>query len=128
MDLIHANSTGNLGCAVRVRRHEIEFDMEGGREDRGWQPAEGLVASLGACLGIAMGRYCRTLELADEGLSLYLTYQMADHPPRVSNIIIDVELPDDFPEDRKPALERILRLCPVYSTLMNPPEIDLDFG
>ena len=70
----------------------------------------------------------RTLELADEGLSLYLTYQMADHPPRVSNIIIDVELPDDFPEDRKPALERILRLCPVYSTLMNPPEIDLDFG
>ncbi len=127
MDLIHADSTGNLGCAVHVREHRIEFDMEG-CTDRGWKPAEGLVASLGACLGIAMARYCKTLNLTDEGLSLYLTYQMADHPPRVSAIVIDVELPDGFPEDRKPALERILQLCPVYSTLMNPPEIDLDFG
>ena len=127
MDLIHATSQGNLAFTLRVRDHEIAFDMEDG-DDQGWRPAEGLVASLGACLGIAIARYCRTLGLPTAGLALYLTYQMADHPSRVSNVVIDVELPDGFPEERKPALERILKLCPVHATLNNPPVIDLDLG
>ncbi len=127
MDLIHATSQGNLAFTLRVREHEIAFDMEDG-DDQGWRPAEGLVASLGACLGISIARYCRTLGMSASGLALYLTYQMADDPPRVSNVVIDVELPEGFPENRKPALHRLLKLCPVRATLQNPPEIDLDLG
>ena len=127
MDLIQASSAGGGCCAVRVRGHEISFGMEDGA-DQGWQPVEGLVASLGACLGLAIARYCTTLGLSDAGLAVYLTYQMKDRPIRISSIVIDVELPDGFPENRKPALERILQLCPVQATLNDPPEIDIDFG
>lgn len=127
MDLIRATRSEAPGLAVEVRGQEIRFNLDSG-DDRAWQPVEGLVASLASCLGLAIARYCETLGLSDETLALYLTYQMADHPPRISTIVIDVELPDGFPADRKPALERLLRLCPVHSTLMNPPEIDVDFG
>ena len=40
--------------------------------------------------------------------------------------MIDLELPNDFPEDKKSAIKRIAELCPVHETLKQMPTVDLE--
>jgi len=59
-------------------------------------------------------------------VSASLTLEIADDPKRVGSIVIDLELPKDFPEDRKPAVKRLAELCPVHETLKLMPTVDLE--
>jgi uncharacterized OsmC-like protein len=128
MDLITVAQKGQQEFAIQVRTHAVTSDMavsEGG-QDRGPHPVELLVGALGACIGKTIARYCQTIQCPAEGIVLYLTYQFADSPRRVKNIVIDLELPEGFPAERKEAIRNIAHSCPVHNTLKNPPEIDLE--
>jgi len=130
MDLITVTQKENQEFVVKVRKHEVTSDMSvaDGGQDHGPQPVELMVGALGACLGKAIARYCQTIGFTSEGIALYVAFQMADDPKRVSNITIDLELPEGFPEERKAAVRRIVNACPVHNTLRNPPEIDLEIS
>jgi uncharacterized OsmC-like protein len=52
--------------------------------------------------------------------------ELADAPKRVKNIVVDLQVPKDVPEDRIEAIRRVARFCPVHQTLKNPPDVDLD--
>lgn len=51
---------------------------------------------------------------------------MADNPKRLGGLVIDLELPRDFPEDNKPLVQRLAELCPVHQTLSRMPAVDLE--
>lgn len=128
MDLISVTFEKGLQCSISVRGHELLSDMPASEDgdDLGPRPTEMLVSAAGACIGMAISRYCQTIGCSPKGLELYLTYQMTGNPARIEAIVIDLELPETFPKNRKPALRRIIDGCPVLSTLENPPRIDLE--
>jgi uncharacterized OsmC-like protein len=130
MDLMTIEQIEDQEFEIQVRSHHVVSDMslDDDGHDLGPSPTELLVGSLGACIGMVIARYCKGIDCSTEGLALYMTYQLADKPKRVQSIVIDLELPNGFPEDRIPAIQRLIRLCPVHSTLREPPEIDIEFG
>ena len=127
MDLITVSCKGGLEVDIRVRGHVLTSDMspQDGGADVGPSPAELLASSLGACVAMMVQRYCDTHGYEGE-TAVYLTPELADDPKRVGTIVIDVELPDDVPEDRKDAIRRVAQRCLVHETLLNPPRVDID--
>ena len=128
MDLMTINRKGRKAFELRVRDHTVTFDMskEEGGADQGMNPVEYLAGSLGACIAIMAQTYCDTHGYTDGEVSASLTLQIADDPKRVGNIVIDLELPNDFPENRKSAVKRVAELCPVHETLKQMPTVDLE--
>jgi len=130
MDLITVTQKENQEFVIQVRKHEVTCDMsvaEGG-QDHGPHPSELMVGALGACIGKAIARYCQTIKCPSEGIELYLAYQFADNPRRVASITIDLELPKDFPAERRKAISKVIHSCPCHNTLKNAPEIDLEIN
>ena len=128
MDLITINRSAGKAFKVRVRRHAVTVDMskEEGGADEGMNPVELLSGSLGACIAIMVQTYCDSHGYTDGDVAASLTLQIADDPKRVGNIVIDLELPNDFPEDKKSVVKRLADLCPVHETLKQMPTVDLE--
>ncbi len=126
MDLISVSRKEGKAFELRVRGHALTVDMskEEGGSDKGLNPVELLAGSLGACIAIMVQTYCDRHGYGD--VSASLTLEIADDPKRVGSIVIDLELPKDFPEDRKPAVKRLAELCPVHETLKHMPTVDLE--
>jgi uncharacterized OsmC-like protein len=129
MDLISVTREHGLEFNVAVRGHKVTSDMsvrEGG-QDGGPSPAELLACSLGACVAMMVQGYCDRHGYTDGEVAVSLTLELADDPKRVSNIIVDVELPDGVPQDKLDVVRRIAEHCTIHETLKNPPRVDIDF-
>jgi uncharacterized OsmC-like protein len=128
MDLITIERKAGKAFELKVRGHSLTIDMskEEGGADEGMNPVELLASSLGACIAIMVQTYCDTHGYSDGDVAASLTLQIADDPKRVGNIVVDLELPKDFPEDKRSVVERLAELCPVHETLKQMPMVDLD--
>jgi putative redox protein len=128
MDLISITRREGKAFEARVRGHALTIDMseEEGGADQGMNPVELLASSLGACIAIMTQTYCDSHGYTDGEVSASLTIEIADEPKRVGTVVIDLELPNDFPEEKKSAVKRIAELCPVHETLKQMPTVDLE--
>jgi uncharacterized OsmC-like protein len=128
MDLMSITRKEGKAFELRVREHSVIFDMseEEGGSDKGMNPVECLAGSLGACIAIMVQTYCDSHGYTDGEVSASLTLELADDPKRVGTIVIDLELPNDFPEGKKSAVKRVAELCPVHETLKQMPAVDLE--
>ncbi len=129
MDLISIEHQEDGVFNINVRNHVITTelgteDIEG--KDRGPNPTELLVGSLGSCIAIMVNSYCKSHGYTDGKVGISMTYQLADKPKRIDSIVIDLEVPADVPESRMEAIKRVANLCPVHSTLENPPNVDIE--
>jgi len=50
-------------------------------------------------------------------------YTLGSHPARVTDIRIDIQLPDTVPVERLDALLAVTRHCTVHNTLGEPPTV-----
>jgi uncharacterized OsmC-like protein len=128
MDLITVTRKAGQEFSLQVRDHEVNSDMsekDGGR-DAGPSPVELLAGALGACIAMMAQTYCDRHGYTDGDVGVSLTLELADSPKRVGAIVVDVELPNGLPEDKKDAVKRMIERCPVHETLRNPPRLDID--
>ena len=127
MDLITVTRKEDRAFSIRVRGHDVTSDMsvnDGGR-DQGASPVELLAGSLGACIAMMVQSYLDKHGYdGDAGVSL--TMELEDKPKRIGRLVVDVELPDGFPEEKIPAIKRLAQRCPIHETLVNPPGLDID--
>jgi len=130
VDLITITRKTGSEFAIGVRSHEVSSDMsvKDGGVDAAPSPVELLAGSLGACIAMMAQRYCDRHGYTDGDVGVSLTLELADSPKRVAGFVVDVELPDGVPEDRKEAVRRMVERCPVHETLRNPPRIDIDIS
>ncbi len=128
MDLITVTRESGLEFSVRVRGHEFKSDMSvaDGGGDAAPSPAELLAGSLGACVAMMVQIYCDTHGYSDGQVEVSLTLELADEPKRVGAIVIDVELPNDVPDDKKDVVKRVAERCSIHNTLENCPRVDIE--
>ena len=127
MDLITVSRKGGSEFSIRVRGHEVtsDYSEKDGGGDRGASPVELFAGSLGACVAMMAQSYCQRHEY-DGDVDVSLTVEMADTPKRVGGIVVDVELPEGVPENKKDVVRRMAQRCPIHETLANPPRVDID--
>ena len=130
MDLITVERKSGLEFEIQLRGHTVRTDMsvKDGGTDAGPAPAELLASSLGACVAMMVQAYCDTHGYTDGDVGVSLTLELADDPKRIAGIVIDVDLPEGFPDERRDAVMRVAEHCVIHGTLTNPPRVDIDFA
>lgn len=126
MDLITVSQENGSLFKTTIRNHELCSDMAvtDGGHDEAPSPAEFLVSSLGACIGMTINTYCTAHGYDSENIEISMTYLLNDEPKMIKNITADIALPENFPCDRKKAIMNLIKLCPIYNSLH--PDIDID--
>jgi LmbE family N-acetylglucosaminyl deacetylase/uncharacterized OsmC-like protein len=124
-DTILVRHRSGDGFEVRVRGHTLLVDQpeQGGGEDTGPAPVEVFVAGLASCVASHVRRYLSRHRLPTRGLVVAARYTLGGGPSRVTDIELEIEVPDGVPPARIKGLQRVASHCTARNTLVHPPPV-----
>lgn len=124
-------SAGHVASRVQLGGHQIVFDQPSavpGGEDRGPSPLDALAAAVGGCAHYFAAAFLHGRKLSTADVKVEIEYEKTRDPvPRLGRILLRVELPPGLPPHYMSGIERAVRNCPVYGTLVHSPEVNLEF-
>lgn len=125
-------SAGGVASRVRLGSHDLLFDQPAsvaGGQDRGPSPLDVMAAAVGGCAHYFAAAVLHVRKLDTAGLRVEVEAEKVRDPsPRFGKFSIRVELPASVPEGLLPLVERAIRGCPAYGTLVHPPEVEISIS
>lgn len=122
-------SIGKVGSRVRVGQHELVFDQPRsvpGGEDRGPSPLDVMVVSVAACAHYFAAAYLHGRGLPTDGLSVEVDAEKERLPmSRIGRLAVRVRLPGGLSDKQLAGVERAVKSCPAYGTLLHPPSVEV---
>ena len=122
-------SIGKVGSRARIGSHELVFDQPAnvrGGEDRGPSPLDVMSVSVAACAHYFAAAYLFGRGLSPEGLSVEVASEKERVPvSRIGRMVLKVRLPPGLPAKHLAGIERAIKGCPAYGTLLHPPTVEL---
>ena len=127
---ISVRHLGGDRLELSVPGHVLMSDqpVEGGGADTAPTPTELFVGSLAGCVAFYAHRYLVRHQLPTDGLGVTATYLMASRPARVSEIAVDIDLPENVPAERREGLLAVASHCTVHNTLDDPPVVRISLA
>jgi uncharacterized OsmC-like protein len=120
-------SVGKVGARVRVGEHELVFDQPAavpGGEDRGPSPLDVMFVSVAACAHYFAAAYLFARGLSPEGLTVEASAEKERVPvSRIGRLELKVHVPAGLDERQVAGIERAIKSCPAYGTLLHPPSV-----
>lgn len=126
-----ATMTVSFPGGKRVDAHYGGFTIrtdqspKGGGEGSAPQPFDLFLASIATCAGIYVKGYCDARGLSTEGLGLTMHIEHDHERHRIGRLVLEIALPEGFPEKHKDAVIRAADLCAVKKHLAEPPAIEV---
>ena len=105
---------------VAAGAQEIVTDQDGSAPD----PFTLFLASIGACAGFYVARFCRQRGIPTRGIALRQRFDQ-DENGRVREIDLELSLPDSFPDAYRGAVLRAAETCKVKRHLEASPHVHL---
>jgi len=96
---------------------------DNGGQDEGFNPAELMLASLGACTCATLRMYADRKEMKLDEVSVNLSLER-DETKNVTNISREIKLAGNLTEDERGRLLAIANKCPMHKVLSNPVAIN----
>lgn len=122
-------SIGKVGSRVRVGAHELVFDQPAsvpGGEDRGPSPLDVMTVSVAACAHYYAAAYLHGRGLSTEGLAVEVEAEKERVPvSRIGRLLMKVRIPPGLGERQVAGIERAIKSCPAYGTLLHPPSVEV---
>jgi putative redox protein len=122
-------SAGKVASRTRLGNHELVFDQPAtvaGGEDRGPSPLDVLAVSVAACAHYYAAAVLQRRGLSTEGLCVEVESEKERTPsPRLGRLSMKVRLPPGLSEGQLATVERAIKSCPAYGTLLHPPTVEL---
>jgi uncharacterized OsmC-like protein len=122
-------SIGKVGSRARVDSHELVFDQPRnvpGGEDRGPSPLDVMSVSVAACAHYFASAYLHGRGLSPDGLTVEMVAEKERVPiSRIGRLSMKVHLPPGLPERHLSGIERAIKACPAYGSLLHPPAVEL---
>lgn len=115
---------GGVKVAAQVEGFEIMTDqpVEDGGEDSAPAPYDLFLASIGTCAGFYAMRFCQERKLPTEGLGMTLDIERDPETRKLTKVLMDIQLPEGFPQKYQKAVIRSAGMCSVKKALSSPPE------
>lgn len=90
-------------------------------------PFAHFLASIGTCAGIYVLSFCQERKIPTDRITLTerLEYTSEDGKSKLSTIVLDINVPPDFPEKYRNALIKVADQCAVKKAMMNPPQFEI---
>ena len=122
-------SIGKVGSRARVGNHELVFDQPTpvpGGEDRGPSPLDVMMVSVAACAHYFAAAFLYGRGLATEKLTVEIEAEKERVPiSRIGRLAITVRVPPDLSEREIAGIERAIKTCPAYGTLVQSPKVEI---
>lgn len=118
---------GNKKVSASFGQFTVVTDqpIEGGGEGSAPSPFDLFLSSIGTCAGIFVLGFCQKRGLPTEGLEIVQKIDFDPVKHMVSNILIEITPPKDFPEKYRESLINVANLCSVKKHLFEPPTIQV---
>lgn len=127
MEYLKVEFPGGLRVDANLRGHTICTDqpvMAGG-EDSAPSPFELFLGSIATCAGIYALGFCNSKNISTEGMSISMDLERNMSTGLISNISLDLKVPEGFPPKYENAIIKSMELCTVKKHLHNPPEFEI---
>jgi ribosomal protein S12 methylthiotransferase accessory factor len=98
---------------------------QGGGEGTAPPPFDLFLASIATCAGIYVKGYCDSRAIATKGLGLEMRIEREPEKNRVARLVLEIRLPDGFPDKHREAVIRAADLCAVKKHILSPPAFEV---
>jgi ribosomal protein S12 methylthiotransferase accessory factor len=101
--------------------------LQGG-EGTAPSPFVHFLASIGTCAGIYVLSFCQERGIPTDKITLLerLEYTTTEDGKSIlSKILLDINVPSDFPEKYHKALLKVVDQCAVKKTILHPPQFEI---
>jgi len=88
-------------------------------------PFDLFLASIGTCAGIYVLGFCQQRGISTEGVKIVQRMEVDPFKRGIGKIILEIQVPQDFPEQYKDAVIRSAELCAVKKHMQDPPKFDI---
>ena len=121
---------GNKKVDAHYRGFIIHSDqpVKSGGDNTALSPFELFLASIGMCAGYYVLAFCQSRFISTDNIKITQTVIRNDATHMVEKVIIDINLPPDFPEKYKAAVIKTAQSCSVKKFLDSPPEIQISIN
>ncbi|MFH1050524.1 MAG: OsmC family protein [bacterium] len=117
---------GNLKVNAEINGRVIPTDqtLSAGGDGTAPAPFEYFISSLGTCAGIYVLSFCKTRGIPTDGIEIDQNIEYDPVRQRIGKVVLDIQLPADFPEKYKEAVIRAANQCAVKKYLQEPFEVE----
>jgi len=119
MSKVTVQYKGDMLFEATAGNHTVKIDVPPGfgGKDRAMNPGEAFAVSLASCVNVLVTRYCMDMKIDPAGLTVDLTYDKLEDPPRLGNFKAAIKIPKGGWESRKDGVVRAANRCPVAETV-----------
>ena len=96
-----------------------------GGEGSAPQPFDLFLASVATCAGFYVKAYCDARQIPADGLALQMHVERDHEGHRVGRLVVEILLPEGFPEKHREAIVRAADQCAVKKHILEPPVIEI---
>jgi putative redox protein len=118
----------DLPGGARVDAHFIvrtDQPIDGGGQESAPTPFALFLASIGTCAGIYVSGFCRQRGIPTDHIRLVQNVEANPYTGMVERILLDIQLPPEFPDKYREAVIRVAAQCAVKKHLEQPPLIEV---
>ncbi len=118
---------GDMLFESKIGNHSMVIDVPDsmGGSDRGPTPPQVFIASLGSCIGAFVANYCNNVGIDTTDLSVDVSFEKVEDPTRLTNVKVEVNVPNGKIKGREKALLRVAGHCPVHETICTLDNVDV---
>lgn len=117
------------GKVVTAHTHGLKImtdqPVDNGGQNSAPTPFDLFLASIGTCAGIYVKSFCDNRKIPTDGIKLVQTTSFSKETGLPTHIIIDIQVPPDFPEKYRSSLINVAELCKVKKTMAYPPVFEV---
>ena len=120
-----------FGANKKVDAHYRGFTIHSdqpltsGGDNTALSPFELFLASIGMCTGFYVSAFCQSRSIPADNIKITQTVIRNDATHMVEKVMIDINLPLDFPEKYRAAVIKTAQSCSVKKFLDAPPEVQI---
>jgi ribosomal protein S12 methylthiotransferase accessory factor len=118
---------GGLTVEAAFKGFTVTTDqpLESGGMDTAPSPFDLFLASLGTCAGFYALRFCQQRNLDPDGLGVRLHTTTDPVTHRVTDLRLEIQVPEHFPAKYRDALIRAVDQCAVKRHIVEPPRFEV---
>lgn len=98
---------------------------QGGGQGSAPTPFATFLASIGTCAGIYVLGFCKQRGLPTDNIRIVQRLQVNPSNGMVSKVLLDIEVPPEFPEKYRAAVVRAAEQCAVKKHMETPPQFEV---
>jgi len=127
---IEVSFPGNLRVDAKIGDFVIPTDQpkDSGGDGSAPSPFALFGGSIATCAGYFAMKFCKARKIDMEGMKLEMKYDWDEEQKRYPKMVLDLQLPEGFPEKYRGAILKAMDQCAVKKHILNSPEFDISLS